>query len=70
MDGEKNGKPYVQMDDLGGFHPPFSETPIWSFLFPWVKLVNFAVRQVQGDSPVPPGAFWLEKGDATLFITL
>ena len=29
MDGENNGKPYVQMDDLGGF-PIFLETPIWS----------------------------------------
>ena len=29
MDGENNGKPYLQMDDLGGFNPPFQETPIW-----------------------------------------
>jgi len=28
MDGENNGKPYVLMDDLGGYPPPFSETPI------------------------------------------
>ena len=28
MDGENNGKPYEQMDDLGGFHPPFKETPM------------------------------------------
>ena len=27
MDGENNGKPYEQMDDLGGF-PIFLETPI------------------------------------------
>ena len=27
MDGENHGKPYEQMDDLGGF-PLFSETPI------------------------------------------
>ena len=26
MDGENNGKPYEQMDDLGGFHP-LKETP-------------------------------------------
>ena len=26
MDGENNGKPYEQMDDLGGF-PIFLETP-------------------------------------------
>ena len=28
MDGESNGKPYEQMDDLGG-KPLFSETPIY-----------------------------------------
>ena len=27
LDGENNGKPYEQMDDLGGFHPLFSEIP-------------------------------------------
>ena len=27
MDGENNGKPYEQMDDLGV--PLFLETPIW-----------------------------------------
>ena len=26
------GKPYEQMDDLGGFVPLFLETPIYSFL--------------------------------------
>ena len=32
MDGENNGKPYEQMDDLGV--PLFSETPNWgSFLW-------------------------------------
>ena len=30
MDGENNGKPYEQMDDLGV--PLFSETPIYGFL--------------------------------------
>ena len=29
MDGENNGKPYVQMDDLGGVFPRFSETSIY-----------------------------------------
>ena len=29
MDGENNGKPYLQMDDLGGFNPLFSETAIY-----------------------------------------
>ena len=30
MDGENNGNPYEQMDDLGGFyHPLFLETPIY-----------------------------------------
>ena len=29
MDGENNGKPYEQMDDLGGFTTPiFGSTPI------------------------------------------
>ena len=28
MDGENNGKPYEQMDDLGGF-PIFLLTPKW-----------------------------------------
>ena len=27
MDGENNGTPYLQMDDLGGPNPPFKETP-------------------------------------------
>ena len=28
MDGENNGKPYEQMDDLGGLKPPiFGSTP-------------------------------------------
>ena len=30
MDGENNGKPYEQMDDLGGF-PIFLETPIYKW---------------------------------------
>ncbi len=30
MDGENNGKPYEQMDDLGGF-PLFLETPIYTW---------------------------------------
>ena len=29
MDGENNGKPYEQMDDLGGFTPIFGSTPIY-----------------------------------------
>ena len=30
MDGENNGKPYEQMDDLGGFTPPiFGSTPMY-----------------------------------------
>ena len=28
MDGENNGKPYEQMDDLGGVFPLFLETPL------------------------------------------
>ena len=31
MDGENHGKPYEQMDDLGGNTPIFGSTPI-SFL--------------------------------------
>ena len=29
MDGENNGNPYVQMDDLGGVFPLFLETSIY-----------------------------------------
>ncbi len=29
MDGENNGKPYEQMDDLGGNTPIFGSTPTW-----------------------------------------
>ena len=29
MDGDNNGKPYEQMDDLGVFTPLFLETPIY-----------------------------------------
>ena len=31
MDGENNGKPYEQMDDLGGFPPIFGSTPMSCF---------------------------------------
>ena len=31
MDGENNGKPYEQMDDLGGFPPIFGNTHIDSY---------------------------------------
>ena len=38
MDGENNGKPYVQMDDLGGVHPLLLEChPHWT-MFPSVFL--------------------------------
>ena len=30
MDGEHKGKPYEQMDDLGGFPPIFGNTQIFS----------------------------------------
>ena len=34
MDAENHGsKPYEQMDDLGGFHPPFKETAIYVFSY-------------------------------------
>ena len=32
MDGENNGKPYEQMDDLGG-PPLFLETPIYIYIY-------------------------------------
>ena len=31
MDGENNGKPYEQMDDLGGFPPIFGNTHMCQF---------------------------------------
>ena len=30
MDGENNGKPYEQMDDLGVYTIIFGSTPFWS----------------------------------------
>ena len=38
MDGENNGKPYEQMDDLGGF-PLFLETPMYrlSCIYPIIE---------------------------------
>ena len=33
MDGENNGKPYEQMDDLGV--PLFLETPIYIYIYRW-----------------------------------
>ena len=33
MDGENNGKPYEQMDDLGGFPPIFGNTHITNIIF-------------------------------------
>ena len=33
MDGENNGKPYEQMDDLGGFPPIFGNTKMrWKLI--------------------------------------
>ena len=38
MDGANKGKPYEQMDDLGGFPPIFGSTPTWKFHeSTWVK---------------------------------
>ena len=34
MDGENNGKPYVQMDDLGGQNPIFGNTTIYTLDIP------------------------------------
>ena len=34
MDGEFHGKPYEQMDDLGGFTTIFGSTPIWLIIIP------------------------------------
>ncbi len=50
MDGENNGKPYEQMDDLGGFPTPiFGNTQIkmntGSVLLVW-KMVCIMVRKV------------------------
>ena len=36
MDGENHGKPYEQMDDLGG-PPLFWETPVYTQLYTYVQ---------------------------------
>ena len=43
MDGENNGKPYVQMDDLGGVHPLFLETPTLDHVSPPFRSWSLAV---------------------------
>ena len=35
MDGENNGKPYEQMDDLVGFPIIFGSTPIYTKAYPF-----------------------------------
>ncbi len=44
MDGENNGKPYEQMDDLGG-PPLFLETPVWIF---WTCILNLNIHHGDG----------------------
>ena len=46
MDGENNGKPYEQMDDLGG--PPLLETPM-----SMIKLVLVTIIDITADAVVP-----------------
>ena len=41
MDGENNGKPYEQMDDLGGFPPIFGGPPIYKA----ANVLSFALLQ-------------------------
>ena len=46
MDGENNGKPYEQMDDLGV--PLFLETPVHSCLYLWTDGQSSPARWVLG----------------------
>ena len=58
MDGENHGKPYEQMDDLGGF-PPFLETPKSPFFpLPGDLLDVSAGREMYG----PGGGYSLLSG--------
>ena len=43
MDGEKNGKPYEQLDDLGG-PPLFLETPILNYTTQLPYMVIFFIN--------------------------
>ena len=49
-DGENNGKPYEQMDDLGGFHPPFKETSICTIRTVGFRLLD-AFKKLKTSSP-------------------
>ncbi len=40
MDGENNGKPYEQMDDLGGFIPIFGNTHIYLRKNSWQREIS------------------------------
>ena len=62
MDGENNGKPYVQMDDLGEVHPLFLETPTLDHVSPPFRSWSLAVMvpvpcQVCGR---PKPKLWME----------
>ena len=46
MDGENNGTPYEQMDDLGGFPIIFGKIPKKQVLFP-SALLQFLISQLQ-----------------------
>ena len=46
MDGENNGQPYVQMDDLGGSKPLFLETPIYMLVITFWGLLLLQKKSV------------------------
>ncbi len=65
MDGENNGRPYEQMDDLGG-PPLFLETHIWQkhilFKLNHVSPI-FGVETIEINNlsnPHPHGGLWLK----------
>ena len=70
MDGENNGKPYEQMDDLGGFpiflgwHPNNAETSEFSVVFPMFSPASFRCHQREAQaSELAPFASVPDEGE-------
>ena len=62
MDGENNGKPYEQMDDLGVSHPYFwFNTQIVDFFFLWLGVLGGRVLDEDRTRP-PVVVFFLGFG--------
>ena len=63
MDGENNGKPYEQMDDLGGKNPLFLETPVNSEFTSLKKMCSKTFAQQKAKCVINfQGLCWFQEG--------